>query len=155
MHNTRSRSSTLFAVVTLVALTTAACNDPVTTEDHPEAGGIVILSAGTSTVLTQSIGANAAFTFPLDLTLGEPLEVEILFLDASDPLNLDLAFHPHADEGESLDVAITNTAIVAYNDHDDHGDFEPIAAGTTTVRFQLMHGEHPDFRTGLLTVNVQ
>lgn len=142
------------AVVALAALT-AACDNPVSPEHHPEAGGVVILAAGTSTVLAQSIGANVDFAGSLDLTLGEPLEIEVLFLDASDPTDLDLAFHPHADEGESLDVEITNTGIVEYHDHDDHGDLEPVAAGQTTVRFELLHGSHADFRSGLLTINVE
>jgi hypothetical protein len=151
----RSRITALSTVLTLVGLTAAACSNPVQPEDHPEAGGIVIFSAGTNTVLAQSVGANVDFTMSLDLTVGTPLEVEVMFLDVSDPTNLSLAFHPHADEGESLRVTIANTAVVDYHDHDDHGDFEPVAAGTTTVRFELMHGGHADFRSGLLTVVVQ
>ncbi|MGH7446248.1 MAG: hypothetical protein ACRELT_01720, partial [Longimicrobiales bacterium] len=88
------------------------------------------------------------------VTLGQPLEVEIMFLDASDPTNLALAFHPDADEGESLQV-VTNPAILEYHDHGDHGDFEPIAAGETTVRIELWHGDHPDFGSGELTVVVE
>lgn len=139
----------------LAAMTAAACDNPVQPEHHPEAGGIVIFSAGTTTVLAQSVGANVDFTMSLDLTVGEPLEVEVMFLDASDPDNPGLAFHPDADEGESLRVTVTNPAVVEYHDHDDHGDFEPVAAGTTTVVFQLRHGDHPDFESGDLTIVVQ
>jgi hypothetical protein len=143
------------AMVLAFALT-AACDNPVTPdEEHPEAGGVVILDASSGAVIAQSIGANVAFATSLDLTLGEPLEVEILFLDISDPTDLTLAFHPHADEGESLRVEVTNPAIVDYHDHDDHGDFEPLAVGETTVYTELRHGNHADFRSGALTVTVQ
>lgn len=155
MSGVFTRRAPLSAVLAFVALTAAACDNPVTPEDHPEAGGVVILSAGTSTVLAQSVGANVDFVGALELTAGEPLEIEVLFLDASDPTNLALAFHPHADEGESLQVTIANTAIVEYHDHDDHGDLEPLTAGQTTARFELWHGSHADFRSGLLTINVQ
>jgi len=151
----RSRIAALSTVLTLAGLTATACDNPVQPEDHPEAGGVVIFAAGTNTVLAQSVGANVDFTTSLDLTVGTPLEVEVMFLDVSDPTDLSLAFHPDADEGESLVVTPANPAVVVYNDHDDHGDFEPVAAGTTTVRFELYHGDHRDFRTGLLTVVVQ
>ena len=151
----RSRIAEMSTVLALVALTATACDNPVTPEEHPEAGGVVIFAAGTNTVLAQSVGANVNFTTSLDLTVGTPLEVEVMFLDASDPTNLSLAFHPHADEGESLRVTVANPAIVEYHDHDVHGDFEPVAAGTTTVFFDLMHGGHEDFHSGDLTVVVQ
>lgn len=151
----RSRIAALSTVLTLVALTATACNNPVQPEEHPEAGGVVIFAAGTNTVLAQSVGANVDFTTSLNLTVGEPLEVEVMFLDVSDPTNLSLAFNPDADEGESLRVTPANPAVVVYNDHDDHGDFEPVAAGTTTVVIELMHGGHADFRSGELTVVVQ
>jgi hypothetical protein len=151
----RSRITGLFTVFTIVALTAAACTNPIRPEEHPVAGGVVIFAAGTNTVLAQVVGANVDFTTTLDLTVGTPLEVEVMFLDRSDPTNLSLAFHPDADEGESLRVDVTNEAVVVYNDHDDHGDFEPVAAGTTTVVFELRHGDHPDFRSGELTVVVQ
>jgi hypothetical protein len=153
--NRRNRITALSTVLTFVALTAAACDNPVQPEDHPEAGGVVIFAAGTNTVLAQSVGANVDFTTSLNLTVGTPLEVEVMFLDVSDPTNLSLAFHPHADEGESLFVDVDNTAVLEYQDHDDHGDLEPVAAGTTTVRFELFHGDHRDFRSGLLTVVVQ
>ncbi|MGH7448445.1 MAG: hypothetical protein ACRELT_12835, partial [Longimicrobiales bacterium] len=136
MRRNAIRRNALLTAVALVSLTAAACNNPVRPEEHPEAGGVVIFSAGTNTVLTQTIGANAAFTAPLTVTLGQPLEVEIMFLDASDPTNLDLAFHPDADEGESLRVTVTGSPIITYQDHGDHGDFEPTAAGETTVRIE-------------------
>lgn len=152
-----TRNTARFATFMTLAFAVgvAACDNPVQPEEHPEAGGVVILNASTGAVLTQSIGANVAFTLPLTLTVGVPLEVEILFLDDSDPTNLDLAFHPDAAEGESLRVVITNEAIVEYNDFGDHGDFEGVAAGETTARVQLRHGDHPDFETGFLTITVQ
>ena len=151
----RNRIAALSTVLTLIALTAAACNNPVQPEDHPEAGGVVIFAAGTNTVLAQSVGANVNFTTTLDLTVGTPLEVEVMFLDRSDPTNLSLAFHPDADEGESLLVDVDNPAVLEYHAHGDHGDFEPVAAGTTTVVFELRHGDHPDFRSGELTAVVQ
>lgn len=151
----RSRIAALSTVLTLVALTATACDNPIQPEDHPEAGGVVIFAAGTNTVLAQVVGANVNFTTTLDLTVGVPLEVEVMFLDVSDPTDLSLAFHPDADEGETLRVTPDNTAIVEFHAHGDHGDFEPVAAGTTTVRFELMHGAHADYQTGDLTVVVQ
>lgn len=142
-------------LVTALVLMSAACDNPVEPEDHPEAGGVVILDAGTGAVLALSIGVNTDFAEPLTLSASEVLEVEILFLDDSDPSDIDLAFHPHEDEGESLRVDITNEAIVSYDDHGDHGDFTAHAAGQTTVRFQLMHGSHSDFDSGLLTIIVE
>jgi hypothetical protein len=151
----RNRITALSTALALVALTAAACNNPVQPEEHPEAGGVVIFSAGTTTVLAQSVGATVDFTTTLNLTVGTPLDVEVMFLNASDPTNPSLAFHPDADEGESLRVTVANPAVVEYHDHDDHGDFEPVAAGTTTVHFQLRHGDHPDFQSGDLTIIVQ
>ena len=142
-------------LVAAVVLLSAACDNPVRPEEHPEAGGVVIRDAGTGAVLAVSVGANVAFAEALELTTSEVLEVEILFLDASDPDDLALAFHPDEDEGESLNVEITNEAIVTYADHDDHGDFTAHAAGQTTVRIELMHGGHADFASGDLTVVVQ
>ncbi|MBR9990707.1 MAG: hypothetical protein KFH98_13185 [Gemmatimonadetes bacterium] len=153
MHNVLIRR---FAPAMVLAFAlTAACDNPVEPDDHPEAGGVVILNASTGAVLAQVVGANVDFATALTLTMGVPLEVEILFLDADDPTNLALAFHPHADEDESLRVAITNEAIVEYHDHNDHGDFEPVAVGQTTARIFLDHGGHADFRSGFLTINVQ
>jgi hypothetical protein len=142
-------------LVAAVVLLSAACNNPVEPEDHPEAGGVLIRDAGTGAVLALSVGANVAFAEPLELTASDVLEVEILFLDASDPDDLALAFHPDEDEGESLNVEITNEAIVTYADHGDHGDFTAHAAGQTTVTIELMHGGHADFRSGFLTIMVQ
>lgn len=157
MHGRTTRRTALTFMLTLTALTAAACDNPVRPEEHPEAGGVVIFSAGTNTVLTQSIGAgvNATFSAPLTLTAGESLEVDIRFLDDSDPTNLALAFLPDADEGESLNVVITNTAIAEYHDHGDHGDFDGIAAGQTTAVIRLMHGSHSDFDSGPLTIIVE
>lgn len=142
-------------LVAAVVLLSAACDNPVQPEDHPEAGGVLIRAAGTGAVLALSVGANVAFSEPLELTASEVLEVEILFLDASDPDDLELAFHPDEDEGESLSVVVANEAIVTYADHDDHGDFTAHAAGETTVTIELLHGGHPDFRSGPLTITVQ
>jgi hypothetical protein len=138
-----------------VLLLTAACDNPVEPDDHPEAGGVVILDAASGAVLALSVGANTVFTQPLELGVSETLEVEVKFLDASAPNDLTLAFLPHEDEGESLRVIIANEAIVSYDDHGDHGDFTGNAAGQTTVQFELRHGGHADFRSGFLTVTVQ
>lgn len=138
----------------LLAFTAAACDNPVEPEDHPEAGGVVILEAGTSNVLSISVGSVTAFTQPITMDAGESLEVEILFLDASAPSDLTKAFHPHEDEGESLNVIVANSSIVEYHGHGDHGDFDAVAAGQTTVEFELKHGSHADFRSGPLTVIV-
>jgi hypothetical protein len=154
MHRNVIRKNGLFGI-TLIAFAAAACDNPVSPSDHPEAGGVVIFAAGTNTVLAQSIGANVNFATPLALTVGQELEVEIKFLDASNPTNLSRAFHPDEAEGESLRVTIANTAIVDYHDHGDHGDLEALAAGETTMQFELWHGNHADFRSGLLTVIVQ
>lgn len=64
----------------------------------------------------ESIGAIVDFTSSLELTVGRTLDVEVLLLDASDPSDLALAFHPHTDDGEKLRTSVTNTAIVSYND---------------------------------------
>lgn len=154
MHRNVIRKAGLLGI-TLVAFAAAACDNPVSPSDHPEAGGVVIFAAGTNTVLAQSIGANVNFATPLALTVGQELEVEVKFLDASNPTNLSLAFLPDEDEGESLRVTIANTAIVEYHDHGDHGDIEALSAGQTTMQFDLWHGSHADFRSGLLTVVVQ
>lgn len=138
----------------LLAFTAAACDNPVEPEDHPEAGGVVILAAGTNTVLSMSVGSLTAFTQPITLDAGGSLEVEVLFLDASNPSDLTKAFHPHEDEGESLRVVVANTSVVEYHAHGDHGDFEAGTAGQTTVVFELMHGSHADFVSGPLTVVV-
>jgi hypothetical protein len=155
MRNSIARTFGL-PLVAIALLASTACDNPVEPEDHPEAGGVVILDAGTGTVLAMSVGALAVFDQPLNLTVAEVLEVEIKFLDADAPTDIARAFFPDADEGESLSVDITpDAAILSYDDHGDHGDFTANAAGQTTVRFELMHGGHADFRSGLLTVVVE
>lgn len=154
MRGRSDRNSRLPLIAGVLAMVAGACDNPVTPEEHPEAGGVVILSA-TGNVLAQSIGANVAFDQPLELTAGQTLEVEVLFLDASAPTNLAAAFHPDAAEGESLRVTINDETVVQYQDHDDHGDFDAGVAGQTTAQFELMHGGHADFRSGLLTIIVE
>jgi hypothetical protein len=138
-----------------LAIFAAGCDDPLEPEEHPEAGGVVILEEGTGTVLATSIGANTAFDNPITVPLGGLLEVEVLFLNEDDPTDLARAFLPDEDEGESLQVTIVNEAIVGFEFHGDHGDFEGLAVGTTTAGFDLMHGGHSDFKSGNLTINVQ
>ena len=134
-------------VVTLAMILGAAgCDDPLEPEEHAEAGGVVLLAAGSGTVLSRSIGANAAFDAPLTVPLGGTLEVRVLFLDEAAPADLDRAFPPHEDEGESLRVTVA---------HGDHGDFSGLAAGTTTASVDLLHGDHADFESGDLTIVVQ
>ncbi|CAN5663184.1 hypothetical protein BH23GEM10_BH23GEM10_12030 [soil metagenome] len=137
-----------------LAFTAAACSNPVSPSDHPEAGGVVIMQAGTSTVLSTSVGSLTAFNLAITLAAGESLEVEVLFLDASNPSDLTKAFHPREEDGESLRAVVANSSIVEYHGHGDHGDFDAVAAGQTTVVFQLMHGSHADFVSGPLTVIV-
>ena len=46
-------------VVTLAMILGAAgCDDPLEPEEHAEAGGVVLLAAGSGTVLSRSIGAS-------------------------------------------------------------------------------------------------
>lgn len=142
-------------LVATALLASAACDNPIAPEDHPEAGGVVILDANTGAVLATSVGALTVFNQPLELSVSQVLEVEIKFLDADAPNDLTRAFFPDADEGESLRVNIVNEAIVSYDDHGDHGDFTAHAAGQTTVVIELRHGGHADFESGNLTVVVQ
>ena len=74
---------------------------------------MVLLATGSGTVLSRSIGANAAFDAPLTVPLGGTLEVRVLFLDEAAPADLDRAFPPHEDEGESLRVTVANGAIAS------------------------------------------
>lgn len=133
----------------------AGCDDPLEPEEHPEAGGVVIFAAGTQTVLTRSVGREAAFDNQIIVPLGGALEVEVMFLNEDDPTNLAAAFLPDEDEGQSLRVTIDNEAVASFDSHGDHGDFEGLAAGTTTATVDLMHGGHSDFSSGDLTIVVQ
>ena len=155
MTTTRSKArwSPLFALALLAGA--AGCDDPLEPEEHAEAGGVVILATGSGSVLSRSIGANAAFDAPLTVPLGGTLEVRILFLDEADPSDLGRAFTPHEDEGESLRVTVANGAIATVAAHGDHGDFSGVAAGTTTATVDLLHGDHADFESGELTIGVQ
>lgn len=154
MRNTFARTLGL-PLVAVALLAGSACDNPIEPEDHPEAGGVVILDAGTGVVLATSVGARSVFDQPLSLSVSDVLEVEIMFLDADAPTDLARAFFPDADEGETLAVEIDNEALVTYADHGDHGDFTAHAAGQTTLDVRLMHGGHEDFRTGALTVVVE
>ncbi|MBA2669511.1 MAG: hypothetical protein H0U67_03985 [Gemmatimonadetes bacterium] len=138
----------------LVVFTAAACDGPLDPEEHPEAGGVVILQRGTNTVLARSVGARAAFDKPLQLRVGQAAEVEVKFLDSDNPNDLSRAFLPDETEGESLVLTVANPAIAAFDFHGDHGDFEGLAPGTTTATVQLFHGGHSDFDSGTLTINV-
>lgn len=142
-----------FLLIPLLGL--AACDNPVDEDDdHPEAGGVVVLLEGTNTVLAQSIGANQPFNQPIQLRVGQALEVEIKFLDADAPQDLSRAFLPHEDEGESLRVTVANPAVASFDFHGDHGDFDGVAVGTTTAQVQLFHGTHSDFDSGPLSIVV-
>jgi hypothetical protein len=134
----------------------AGCDDPLEPEEHPEAGGVIIFEAGTQNVLAVSVGAQPTpFDNALVVPLGGALEVEILFLDDSDPTNHALAFHPDEDEGESLRVTIANEAIAEVDLQGDNVEFEGIAAGATIASIDLMHAGHPDYESGDLTIAVQ
>ena len=144
-----------FVVALTAVLSTAACSDnPVQPDEHPEAGGVVILDAD-GAVLARSVGESVAFDQPIVLGAGTVTEVTILFLDADDPDNLGSAFAPDDEEGQSLRVTIGNEAVAEYQDHGDHGDLAAVAAGQTTAVIDLMHGSHSDFQSGLLTITVE
>ena len=153
MQTMTSRWTPLLTLVMILAAT--GCDDPLEPEEHAEAGGVVLLATGSGTVLSRSIGANAAFDAPLTVPLGGTLEVRVLFLDEAAPADLDRAFPPHEDEGESLRVTVANGAIASFTAHGDHGDFSGLAAGTTTASVDLLHGDHADFESGDLTIVVQ
>ncbi len=145
------RNTATPVLVSAMALLVGACGEPLEPEVHPEAGGVVIVDEGTGEVLSQSIGAGVAFDRPIQVAVGETLEVEVFFLDESDTSN---RFLPDVDEGESLEVTIADEDIAAFDFHGDHGDFDGLTAGTTTAIFQLFHGGHSDFASGALTINV-
>jgi len=139
------------------ALALAACENPVQVgdEEHAEAGGVVILDAGTGEVLARSLEGRRPFDRPLRLAAGQAVEVQVRFLDAADPDDLDHAFAPHEEEGESLRVTVGNPAVATFLlVEEGDGEVRGVAPGTTTLRFDLMHGEHPDFESGDLMVEV-
>lgn len=138
----------------LLTFATVACDNPVEPEDHPEAGGVVIFAAGTSTVLAMSVGSEVEFDLPITMNAGEAVEIEVMFLDASAPADLTRAFHPHEDDGESLRITVEDESVVEYHAHGDHGDLEAGAAGETTLTVELWHGSHADFVSGPLTITV-
>ena len=133
----------------------AGCDDPLEPEEHPEAGGVLIRSEASGAVLARSVGAGAAFDNALTVPRGGVLEVEVLLLDADAPTDLARAFLPDEDEGESLEIRISNGALVSFTSHGDHADFSGLLPGTTTATFDLMHGGHADFSSGPLTIIVQ
>lgn len=149
------RDVTTTMLVGSLAIFAAGCDDdPLEPEEHPEAGGVVILDEEKEP-LAMSVGAGADFDNSITVPLDGALEVEVLFLNEDDPTNLDLAFLPDEDEGESLEVSIADETIAAFDFHGDHGDFEGLSAGTTTATIFLMHGNHSDFDSGDLTIIVE
>lgn len=157
MSITLLKKFTTPVLVGTLAIFAAGCggDDPLEPEEHPEAGGVIILDESTGDLLAASIEANEPFDNPITVPVGGALEVEVLFLDEEDPTDLSRAFLPDVDEGESLRVTIADTGIATFEFHGDHGDFTGVSAGTTTATFFLMHAGHPDFTSGPLTIVIQ
>ena len=144
---------------------------------HADADGFV-LEVEEEEVYRQFQGTH---TGGLTVSVGEEIEVQVVFLDASGAEvhigeEEDEDEHGH-DEEETFSLGLSDydPAIIEIHlenedehgeeehdededEHEEHGEelgfgLEGLKAGTTEIKLQLLHGDHPDF-TGALLIPV-
>jgi len=100
---------------------------------------------------THGTGENIHWEGELpELTVGEELEVDVIFLDAAGgvvPLGGDFEARMALAEGAA-------EGIISFENHGDHVDIDAEAAGTTSVVFQFWHDDHVDWETPSIEITV-
>lgn len=134
--------------VLALALSAAACDNPVEREEeHHEAAGLVVEDAQ-GAVLAR-VDRNRNVTGSITLRNGQDREIRVFFVD-EDGGRITLG----GDEG-SLQGTVQNTAVAAWTKlAEDRGRLSGRAVGSTTIRFDLMHGGHPDYTAPDVPVTV-
>ena len=137
--------------ILMLLITLGGCTESgVEPDEHQEPTGIAISINGTETV--RQIGDSTASlgTLRVDSTSDR---YSVIFVDDEGD-----TFEPHADEGFSLSVVVSDTNVVRLLDPlpTDPWSFQisGVRAGTTALRIELMHGGHSDFGSGDLTIEV-
>lgn len=143
------RRAAAAAALPLIVLL-AGCENPVKVGgEHRDAVGARIYDHATGALLVETSGASAPWTGALELAAGQPLDVQVRFVDpAGDEFVL-------TDQGEyTLRFFFETQGVARYDSHGGHGTVVPLAPGTAEARVFVWHGSHADWRTGLLTVTV-
>ena len=138
----------------LLAITMAACSDPVEPPMHAEPAGAELVMGGA--VIASYNGATRTWTGELEVEVGEETpHITVRFVDADgDALTFDDDFY--------LEVDIEDTSIADFEQDTPgefgghlHGEME----GETDVTFKLMHGQvgsgHSDFTTAPVHAHVE
>ncbi len=149
MSWTHHRTGTaLAAAASLILL--AGCSDSPTDPGTPGVEPVTaeVYERGTDNRLAYVHGDH--WHGGIDLHLGEEIEVDVRFLDASDqviPLGGEYTVEAEVAPGERTDV-------VHVHGHGDHVDIEAEAVGETHVILHFWHDNHADWSTPPLRVTV-
>lgn len=134
-----------------IALVGAGCSDDPTDpgDDHGDPVAVELYDRDTGELLAASHEDHWDGEFP-ELTPGDELEVDAVFLDEDDnSLPLDDEFEVRADLAEGAPEGILEVEA-----HGDHLDFEALAEGETAVLILYWHGSHADWESPALSVQV-
>ncbi len=138
-HSLR-RARRLAAMISLVAAV-AACDNPVTPDQHEEeVEGVAILQGETE--VARYFEGEITGELPEVVAGQEGPLLTLVFLD-HDGEAVDVG----AEEGVSLRARSANTDIAAFEVSGFGGRVQGVAEGATTIIFDLMHGGHADFST--------
>lgn len=133
------------AILALVA-TVAACDNPVSSEEHSEPEGVILRAGATEVIRVQGVGAGATVTGALTVVAGaQSPELTVVFIDQDgDEITLDPTEY-------WVNVVSVSTATATWQGSAAAGFTGRVtgqAAGATAFQFRVYHGPpgggHPD-----------
>lgn len=135
------------ALAMIVALSAAACDNPVGDEDHEEAAGLVVEDAQGNPLAT--VDANRNVTGSVTVAAGQNREIRVFFVDEhGDRITLDGS--EFTLRGTSAAAAVATWTKLS----ESSGRVAGVSAGATVIVFDLMHGGHPDYSAPGIPVTV-
>ncbi len=139
-----SRRYAVMPCLALLFLVLAGCQNPVQSERHRNAAGVVITDLQDQEIARLQGGQwQGTPGSPLPLQVGQALAVRVYFLDAAgDRFQL-----PHTGAAHTLRVNVADEGVATYQAQADHGVFHGVAEGTTTANVMVWHGSHSDFES--------